>query len=73
MRVDGRWQRRGMAVPQTAPRNEGMLAVIRRHPDGVALAQLEQELTPPQQRRMLQYAVGLMAEAIPDQRRSDSA
>lgn len=47
-----------MAAPQT----DDVLAAIRRHPDGVTLAQLEQELSPQPQRRLLQYALGLLEE-----------
>jgi hypothetical protein len=51
-----------MATPQIAPTNEDVLAVLRRHPDGATPAQIEQELSPRPELRMLQYTVGVMAE-----------
>ncbi len=51
-----------MATPPIAPRNEDVLAVIRRHPTGATVEQIETELSPAPQRRMLQYSLGLLEE-----------
>lgn len=51
-----------MATPPVAPRDEDVLAVIRRHPNGATLEQIEKELSPAPQRRMLQYSVRVLEE-----------
>ena len=51
-----------MATPPVAPRDEDVLAVIRRYPHGATLEQIEKGLSPAPQRRMLQYSVGVLEE-----------
>lgn len=51
-----------MATPSVGPRNEDVLAVIRRYPAGVTLEQIESELSPTPVRRALQYCVGVLED-----------